>query len=273
MEDQQPASGDLTEAGTVDGAGGDTPVVAAASEDAAEDAAGATTEATAPESATAGEAAGGADPSEATTPDEAAPVDATTGAGDDRSPGDAATEASPGVTPKPKARSRNKTAVLAIAAVATFVFSSALAAAAVEPYVVSRAAVVTKMTIANTAAEAINTLWTYTPEDMDALPDRAAKYLSGDFEDQYRKFVDAIAATNKQAQVSNSTEVVAAAVESVNGDDATALVYTNTTSSTPQAAIPTIKYVSYRLQLKRKGTQWLVTKMTTVTSLDLTPKL
>ena len=265
MEDQQPASGDLTEAEAVDGAGGDNPGAAAGSED--------TAGATAAESATAAGSAGGADPSEATTPDDPAAVDPTSDAGDERSPGDAATEATPGVTPKPKARSRNKTAVLAIAAVATFVLSSALAAAAVEPYVVSRAAVVTKMTIANTAAEAINTLWTYTPEDMDALPDRAAKYLSGDFEDQYRKFVDAISATNKQAQVSNSTEVVAAAVESVNGDDATALVYTNTTSSTPQAAIPTIKYVSYRLQLKRKGTQWLVTKMTTVTSLDLTPKL
>ena len=91
----------------------------------------------------------------------------------------------------------------------------------------------TKLNIARTAAEAITTLWTYTPEDMDKLPDRSAKYLSGDFEDQYRKYVDAIVPTNKQAKVTNSTQVVGAAVESLNGPEATAIVYTNTTVDQP----------------------------------------
>ena len=243
MEDQQPASGDLTESETE----AETPVEETAATDEA-----APEEATAAEDSAATAAEESAAPEEATAPEGSAPEESAPAA-------------------EPKSRSRTRTAI--IAAAATFVVACALAAAAVEPYVVSRAAVVTKLTIATTAAEAINTLWTYTPDDMDALPDRAAKYLSGDFEDQYRKFVDAIAATNKQAQVSNSTEVVAAAVESVSGDEATALVYTNSLSSTPQAPLPSMKYVSYRLNLKREGTRWLVTKMTTVTSLDLTPKL
>lgn len=159
-------------------------------------------------------------------------------------------------------------------AAALFVAGGAFAGAAVQPYLADRAAVATKLDIAKTSAEAIATLWTYTPDDMDKLPDRSAKYLSGDFQDQYRKYVDAIVPTNKQAQVTNNTQVVGTAVESLHGDEATALVYTNTTSTSPLTKnIPAMRYLSYRLQLTRDGGDWLVTKMTTVTSLDLTPQL
>lgn len=171
--------------------------------------------------------------------------------------------------------SANKKA-LATAAVASFVVAGAFAGATAGPYLMDRATVATKLTIAKTAADAINTLWSYTPEDMDKLPDRSSRYLGGDFEDQYRKYVDAIAATNKQAKVTSSTKVVGAAVESLRPDanEATAIVYTNTTSTSPQSNnIPSMKYLSYRLELKRYGRDWRVTKMTTVTSLDLTPKL
>ena len=141
-----------------------------------------------------------------------------------------------------------------------------------------RALVTTKLTIARTAADAITTLWSYTPEDMDRLSDRSAKYLGGGFEEQYRKYVDAIAPTNKQAKVTSTTTVVGAGVESLRGEpepnEATAIVYTNTTSTTPQNNdIPAMKYLSYRLELKRYGRDWRVTKMTTVTSLDLSPKV
>jgi len=163
---------------------------------------------------------------------------------------------------------------LAAAAVAGFVAAGAFAGATAQPYLMDRATVATKLNIARTAADAINTLWSYTPEDMDKLPDRSARYLGGDFEEQYRKYVDAIAATNKQAKVTSSTKVVGVAVESLRGSDATAIVYTNTTSATPQSNnIPSMKYLSYRLEMKRYGRDWRVTKMTTVTSLDLTPKL
>ncbi len=157
---------------------------------------------------------------------------------------------------------------------ALFVAAGAFAGAAVQPYLADRAAVATKLDIARTAADAITTLWTYTPEDMDKLPDRSAKYLSGDFEDQYRKYVDAIVPTNRQAKVTNTTQVVGTAVESLQGPDASAIVYTNTTSTSPLSKnIPAMKYLSYRLQLKRQDGDWLVTKMTTVTSLDLTPQM
>ena len=171
--------------------------------------------------------------------------------------------------------SRN-TRTLAAAAVVAFVGAGAFAGATAGPYLMDRATVATKLRIAKTAADAINTLWSYTPEDMDKLPERSSRYLGGDFEEQYRKYVDAIAATNKQAKVTSSTKVVGAAVESLRpeANEATAIVYTNTTSTSPQSNnIPSMKYLSYRLELKRYGRDWRVTKMTTVTSLDLTPKL
>ena len=189
---------------------------------------------------------------------------------------DAEAEAEPEAQPAPRRNwfSRNKVALGVGASAALFVAAAAFAGAAVQPYLADRAAVSTKLDIARTAADAISTLWTYTPEDMDKLPDRSAKYLSGDFEDQYRKYVDAIVPTNRQAKVTNNTQVVGTAVESLNGSEATAIVYTNTTSTSPLTKnIPAMKYLSYRLQLKRDDGDWLVTKMTTVTSLDLTPQM
>jgi Mce-associated membrane protein len=165
-------------------------------------------------------------------------------------------------------------AIGVIAMAALLVGSAAFAGAMVQPYLVDRATVNTKLEIARTASDTITTLWTYTPQNVDTLADRAAAYLSGDFEAQYRKFMDAIAAPNKQAQVTNNTHVIAAAVESLDGANATAIVYTNTTSTSPATKdIPSLKYLSYRLVMKRDHTQWLVTRMTTITSLDLTPQL
>ncbi|MGB6208366.1 mammalian cell entry protein [Mycobacterium sp.] len=163
--------------------------------------------------------------------------------------------------------------VAAVVAAVLFVCSAAFAGATLQPYVKERATVATKLRIARTAANAITTLWTYNPQNMDKLADRAAQYLSGDFQAAYRKYIDAIVAPNKQAQISNSTQVTGAAVESLNGADATAIVYTNTSSTSPATKdIPSLKYLSYRLVMKRDHARWLVTKMTTITSLDLTPK-
>ncbi|MFN8032536.1 MAG: Mce protein [Mycobacterium sp.] len=233
MEDQQPAAGDLTDA--------------APDEQAPEDTADEIVE----------DAAADSDV-EATDTD----ADATDSEPVDTTPA------------KPNWFSRNKTALGVGTAAALFVAAGAFAGATVQPYLMDRAAVATKLDIARTAADAISTLWTYTPEDMDKLPDRSAKYLSGDFQDQYRKYVDAIVPTNRQAKVTNNTQVVGTAVESLNGSEASAIVYTNTTSTSPLTKnVPAMKYLSYRLQLKREHGDWLVTKMTTVTSLDLTPQM
>jgi Mce-associated membrane protein len=164
-------------------------------------------------------------------------------------------------------------AIAAAVAAALFVGSAGFAAAMTQPYLHDRATVATKLRVARTAANAITTLWTYTPDNIDKLADRASQYLSGDFQAAYRKYLDALVAPNKQAKVTNTTQVTGAAVESLSGPDATAIVYTNTTSTSPATKdIPSLRYLSYRLVLQRDHARWLVTKMTTITSLDLTPK-
>jgi Mce-associated membrane protein len=199
---------------------------------------------------------------------------------DDEVTEDAEADADADETPDEPVRFRvrrpaGKWSVIAAAvAAALFVGAGAFAGATVQPYVKDRATVETKLRVARTAANAITTLWTYSPDNIDKLADRAAQYLSGDFEASYRKYIDAIAAPNKQAQITNNTQVTGAAVESLNGSDATALVYTNTTSTSPATKdIPSLKYLSYRLVMQRSHARWLVTRMTTITSLDLTPKI
>ncbi len=164
--------------------------------------------------------------------------------------------------------------VATVAGAAVFVAAAAFAGANAAPYLTDRALVHVKLDIAGTAADAITTLWTYTPEDMETLPDRAAKYLGGDFQAEYRKYIDAIAAPNKQAQVSNNTQVLGAAVESLDTDSASAIVYTNSVATSPVTKnIPSLRYLSYRLNMEKRGTDWLITQMNAVTSLDLTPRL
>jgi Mce-associated membrane protein len=164
--------------------------------------------------------------------------------------------------------------VAAIVAGILFVGATAFAGSTVQPYLADRATAQIKYDVAETAAKAITTLWTYTPEDMDALPDRAGKFLSGDFAAEYRRYIDAIVETNKQAQVTNNTQVLGAAVESLTPTEASAIVYTNSVATSPVTkGIPSLRYLSYRLTMVLKNREWLITKMTAVTSLDLTPKL
>jgi Mce-associated membrane protein len=162
----------------------------------------------------------------------------------------------------------------AVAAGVLFVGAAAFAGATVQPYLADRAIVHTKLDVARTAANAITTLWTYTPDNMDSLPDRSARYLGGDFATEYRKYIDAIVAPNKQAQVTNTTQVMGTAVETLTGSEATAIVYTNSVATSPVTKnIPSLRYLSYRLTLERRKATWLITHMSTVTSLDLTPQL
>ncbi len=164
--------------------------------------------------------------------------------------------------------------VAAAAAAALFVAGGAFLGATAQPVIANRALVETKLNIARTAANAITTLWSYTPENMDSLGERSARYLTGDFAAQYKKFIDSIVATNKQAQVTNTTSVLGTAVESVSATDASAVVYTNSVATSPVSKnIPSLRYLSYRLEMKRDRTEWRITRMTTITTLDLTPQL
>jgi Mce-associated membrane protein len=84
-----------------------------------------------------------------------------------------------------------------------------------------------------------------------------------------------IASPYKQHKISSSTQVTGAAVESLVGTNAIAIVYTNTTSkSALKKNIPGLLYLAYRVNMTRDDHgRWLVTKMSTVTSVNMTPQL
>jgi Mce-associated membrane protein len=248
VEDQQPATGDLTEE-YPDSTSGDS----------------------APVDTDVAEAEAAHVDSDVSDGDHENP-DAAEAEGDETDDAEAAEE--PVVVHFRERRPATKWSVIAAAVTAAlFVGSAAFAGATMQPYLTDRATVAIKLRVARTAANAITTLWTYTPQNIDKLADRASQYLSGDFEAAYRKYIDALVAPNKQAKITNTTQVVGAAVESLTASDATAIVYTNTESTSPSTKdVPSLKYLSYRLVLQRDHARWMVTKMTTITSLDLTPK-
>lgn len=243
----------------------------------------ATEEAEAPQAAEPAEAAEDAEDAELTESitaalaDEESEVSEDATDPDDQEPGDPDAEVDepePEPILVPHRPAGRRLIAAGIAAGVLFVGAAAFAGAQLQPYLADQAAVDTKLDIARTAAEAINTLWTYTPDDMQSLPDRSSRYLAGDFAAEYRKYIDAIVATNKQAQVTNTTEVMGTAVESLTPTEATALVYTNSVSTSPvNKNIPSLRYLSYRLTLQRDGADWMITRMNAVTSLDLTPQL
>ena len=262
MEDQQPAAGDLTDKTRDDEP--EAPEVEAAVKTEAVENEAPETEVT--EALEAGQPVSG-DAGETEQEDGVADTEAEA----DVDTAAAAEDGDSAATRRPIGK---RLAVVAAVAVALFVGSAAFAGATLQPYLADRATAATKLRLARTAANAITALWTYTPENMDSLADRASTYLSGDFEAQYRKFVDAIVAPNKQAKITNSTEVTGVAVESLDDPNAVVIVYTNTSSTSPLTKnIPSLKYLSYRLIMKRDHARWVVTRMTTITSLDLTPHL
>ncbi|AYE93808.1 mammalian cell entry protein [Mycobacterium paragordonae] len=270
MEDQQPAAGDLTDSETVEAAApaaeteaaeGDSPEEddAAGGDEAADADAGDTEAGEAGAAGEAGEAGAAAKPAKRTRRAKRAK---------------AAKPAKP-AKPKKKRKPGRLAAVVVALVAALFVGSAAFAAAVVQPYLAERATIEVKVKVARAAANAITTLWSYTPENMDTLADRAGRYLTGDFGAQYRKFVEEkVVGPNKQLKITNSTEVTGVAVESLEGPNASVIVYTNTTATTPlKKNIPSLQYLSYRMSMKREGDRWLVTRMTTITSLDVTPQL
>jgi serine/threonine protein kinase len=180
-------------------------------------------------------------------------------------------------TPKPPRERRkvNRRTAIAVLAVPVVVCVAAVvfAGATLRLYLADRTVADAKREIVQTETNAMTTLWTYTPEDVNTLADRASRYLSGDFEAKYRKFVDAIAVPDKQAQVTSTAQVLGAGVVSLSGPEATAVIYVNTTSTTPQTRDkPSTKYFSYRVTLEKHDSRWLIMKMTTITSMDVETK-
>src|ERR1700736_1456140 len=130
----------------------------------------------------------------------------------------------------PKRVRKPATRAVAVAVAITaalFVGASALAASMLQPYLADRALANTRMEIARTAATAMTVMWTYSPQDMDTLVERSSQYLAGEVKEMYVRQVDAQLAASKQLQISRNAQVLGAGVESMNGSNATVVVFVN----------------------------------------------
>ena len=109
---------------------------------------------------------------------------------------------------------------------------------------------------------------------MDSLPDRSANYLGGDFAAEYRNYIDAIVAPNKQAQVTNNTQVLGTAVETLTPSEATGdRVHQLRCDQSGDEEHPVAALSVLPVDDGAPGREWLITRMATITSLDLTPQL
>lgn len=204
----------------------------------------------------------------ATEGDAAAPPESTEGDATEPDAPEPADDEVKAVGRKPVGR---RLAVAVAVAAALFVAAGAYGGAMLQPYLADQAIAATKIQVVRTATEAVNTMFTYNPANVEQLSARSAKYLGGDLRDAYTKQVDALAPANKQSQIVRKSQVVGAAVESLNGDNAIAMVYVNITYTSAQTKdLPRMYYIAYRLTMERKRGDWLITSMPWVTSKDLT---
>jgi Mce-associated membrane protein len=171
---------------------------------------------------------------------------------------------------RPRATRRALLAGICLAA-AAFIGVSGFAGAALYGNLAAAADTATRHDVASTAAAALTTLWTYNPDTIGTLPTRAEQYLGGGLSTQYRQFLEGVAAPTKQARTTNTTNVVGIAVESLRGDDAEVLAFTNTTVTSLTHTGPALKFIAYRLGMHRQARRWLLTTMTTISYLDLSP--
>ena len=87
---------------------------------------------------------------------------------------------------------------------------------------------------------------------MDKLADRAAHLSQRGLRGSVPQVRRRDRGAQQAGQITNTTQVTGAAVESLDGSDAIVIVYTNTTSTSPLTKnIPSLKYLSYRLSMKR----------------------
>ena len=160
-------------------------------------------------------------------------------------------------------------------AAAVFVAAATFAGAMLQPYLTHRAAVDTKFEIAETAANAITTLWTYTPDDMDAAR-RPVGEVPGR---RLRRRVPQVHRRDRRAEQAGAGHQQHPGArrggrKSLDAHEATAIVYTNSVATSPVTkGIPSLRYLSYRLTMQPQGPDWLITEMSAITKLDLTPQL
>lgn len=98
----------------------------------------------------------------------------------------------------------------------------------------------------------------YAPDHMDRDFAKAKSYLTGDFLAYYTKFTEQIVAMAQQKQVTQTTQVVRAAVSELHRDSAVVLLFINQTAKSKQKPEPQTTASSARATLTKVKGSWLI---------------
>jgi Mce-associated membrane protein len=101
----------------------------------------------------------------------------------------------------------------------------------------------------------------YAPDNLDRDFGKAKSYLTGDFLAYYTKFTEQIAAMAQQKHVTETAQVVRAAVSELHPDSAIVLVFINQTATSKEKPVPQTTASSARVTLTNVKGSWLISKL------------
>lgn len=101
----------------------------------------------------------------------------------------------------------------------------------------------------------------YAPDNLDRDFTKAKSYLTGNFLAFYTKFTEQIAAMAQQKHVTETAQVVRAAVSELHPDSAVVLVFINQTATTKEKPQPQTTASIARVTLTKVKGSWLISKL------------
>lgn len=101
----------------------------------------------------------------------------------------------------------------------------------------------------------------YAPDHLARDFAKAKSYLTGDFLAYYAKFTEQIAAMAQQQHVTETAQVVRAAVSELHPDSAEVLVFINQTATSKEKPEPQSTASSARVTLTKVKGSWLISKL------------
>lgn len=101
----------------------------------------------------------------------------------------------------------------------------------------------------------------YAPDNLDRDFGKAKSYLTGDFLAYYTKFTEQIAVVAQQKHVTETAQVVRAAVSELHPDSAVVLVFINQTATSKEKPEPQTTASSARVTLRKVKGSWLISQL------------
>jgi Mce-associated membrane protein len=112
-----------------------------------------------------------------------------------------------------------------------------------------------------TASDGAVAVLSYAPDHLDRDFAKAKSYLTGDFLAYYNKFSEQIAAMAQQKHVTQTAQVIRAAVSELHPDSAEVLVFINQTATSKEKPEPQTTANSARVTLTKVKNSWLISKL------------